>query len=590
MTVNSDKSKMSSRNTEQKDIDNIRRKLDKKILELDEERRRLLESETRFKDFAEASAEWFWESDANHNISLISGEPAGFAFSNLADFSNASYSHSSNAVLKLLQMHIKFVDVIVQSEDVANSTIYTRVSGKPIFDAKGAFLGYRGVGRDVSEVVSLNTRVEFLATHDELTGLPNRNLFRQRLEHSISKSERTGKQILLLFFDLDYLKKVNDEFGQEAGDALLIQAVERISGCARSTDLLCRLGGDDFVMVMEGASPQDGSRIVREIITAFEAPFDINDERVYCSVSVGVSVYPDDTKDPESLLVYADLAMYKAKQNGRNSFEFYTAGLSSMAHQWLDMEQGIHHALKEKLLFLVYQPQFDYKTNKLSGLEVLLRWRHPERGLIPPLEFIKVAEQTSLINQIEAFVLEECCAQLRLWLDAGYKVPRMSVNISLRHLRSPKLSELIIAVTKRHKISPELLCIEISENALHDNVDEVKQNMQRIKNAGFQISLDDFGMGVSSLKGLKEWAVDEVKMGHRFVADLVSSEEDRQIVKAMVALCNALGLHLIGEGVESKEQSVILSDIGCNTMQGYFDSLPLTPAELERKLKKLKLK
>ncbi|MFW5439939.1 MAG: putative bifunctional diguanylate cyclase/phosphodiesterase [Methylophilaceae bacterium] len=588
MTVDTNKLKTTNSSPDQSSTDNTRQKLDKKILELDEERRKLLESEARYRDFAEASAEWFWESDARHNISLVRGGSENFKFSTLTDFSTASHSHTSNEVLKLLQTNKKLVDIVVQSKGEAGDALYMRVSGKPLLDAKGIFIGYRGIGRDVTEVVSQHSRVEFLATHDELTGLPNRNLFRQRLEHSISKAKRAKKQVLLLFFDLDYFKKVNDKLGHDAGDALLIKAVERISTCARSTDILCRLGGDDFVMVMEGASPQDGGRIVREIITAFEPPFDIHGERVYCTVSVGVSVYPDDTKDPESLLLYADLAMYRAKQNGRNSFEFYTAGLNSIAHQWLDMEQGIRHALKEKLLFLVYQPQFDYKTNKLSGLEVLLRWRHPQHGLIPPTEFIKVAEQSTLINQVEAFVLEECCAQLRLWLDAGFKIPRMSVNISLQHLRSTQMSELINTVTKKHGISPELLCIEVSENALFDNVDEVKLNMQRIKNAGFQISIDDFGMGLSSLRDLKEWAVDEVKIDQRFVADLVSSEEDRQIVKAIVALCNALGLHLIGEGVESKEQSDILADSGCNTMQGYFDSLPLTPSELEKKLKKLK--
>lgn len=579
MAVDSKKLKVS-------DADKVRQQLDRKILELDEERRRLIESETRFKDFAHASGEWFWESDASHHIKLLdsqSDEAGDFTFSNLTDLANACYSHPSNELLKIVQAQHKFADFVVQTD---NAT-YTRVSAKPVFDTKGVFLGYRGVGRDVSTTISLNSRAEFLATHDELTGLPNRNLFRQRLEESISKVNRSGKQVLLLFFDLDYLKKVNEKLGRQAGDTLLIQSVERIAGCARSTDLLCRIGGDDFVMVMEGASPEDGSRLVREMIAAFEAPFDIDAEQVYCTVSVGVSVYPDDTKDPESLLAYADLAMYKAKQNGRNSFEFYTAELSSRAHKWLDMEQGIHHALKENLFFIVYQPQFDYKTNKLSGLEALLRWRHPEQGLIPPAEFIKVAEQTSLIKQIETFVLDECCAQLRIWLDAGYKVPRLSVNLSLRHLRSPDLSGLISTTAAKHDISPELLCFEISEDALFDQVDEVKQNMQRIKSAGFQISLDHFGMGASSLRDLKEWAVDEVKIDQRFVADMVSNEEDRQIVRAMVALCNALGLNLIGEGVESKEQSDILTDSGCNTMQGYFDSLPLTAVELEKKLKKL---
>lgn len=547
---------------------------------------KLLESEARYKDFAEASAEWFWEADAQLSIHVVDGEANGFDFANLMDFPIVCHSHSSNELIKLLQANQKFIDVILYSNDEAKNTKYMRVSGKPIFDAKGSFIGYRGVGRDVTESVSINRRVEFLATHDELTGLPNRNLFRQRLEESISKAARSSKQVLLLFFDLDYFKTVNDTLGHDAGDTLLVQAVERISACARSTDVLCRLGGDEFVMVMEGASPQDGNRIVREIIASFEPPFEIHDQRVFCTVSVGVSVYPNDTKDPESLLLYADLAMYRAKQNGRNNFEFYTAGLNFIAHQWLEMEQGIRHALKEKLLFLAYQPQFDYKTKELVGLEALLRWRHPEQGLIPPLEFIQVAEQSLLINQIGEFVVEEGCSQLRRWLDAGLKVPRLSINISPRQLRSSQLCPMLMEVTEKYQIPTALICLEITEHALLGGVDQVTENMQRIKEAGFKVSLDEFGMGHSSLLYLKQWAVDEIKIDQTFVSGLGNNEESQQIVKAIAALGNAMQLGLVAEGVESKEQGDMLALSGCHKMQGYYYSLPLTPQELEKKFKK----
>jgi diguanylate cyclase (GGDEF)-like protein len=559
--------------------------MEMKSLAPNQEIEQLLESEARYKDFAEASAEWFWETDNQLNIDIVGSEVTGFDFSNLKDFSNACHSHTSNEILKLLQAQQKFVDIIVYSTDKAETTRYMRVSGKPILDQQGQFVGYRGVGRDVSEAVSQNRKVEFLATHDELTGLPNRNLFRQRLEHAISKAERSSKQVLLLFFDLDYFKMVNDTLGHDAGDNLLVQAVERISACARSTDILCRLGGDEFVMLMEGASPQDANRIVREIIAEFEPPFEIHDQRVFCTVSIGVSVYPDDTTDPQTLLLYADLAMYRAKQNGRNNFEFYTAGLNFIAHQWLEMEQGIRQALKEKLLFLAYQPQFDYETNDLVGIEALLRWRHPQHGLIPPLEFIMVAEQSALINQIGEFVIEESCAQLRTWLDDGYQVPRLSINLSPRQLRSSGLVKMLKEATEKYQIPPELLCLEITEHALLEGVDEVKQNMQHIKAAGYKVSLDEFGMGHSSLLYLKQWAVDEIKIDHTFVSGLGNSEEDHQIVQAIAALSNALKLGLVAEGVESQEQGDMLALSGCHKMQGYFYSLPLTPLELAKMFK-----
>ena len=557
-----------------------------KSIDSDKERSDLLESEAYYRDFAEASAEWFWETDEQLNIKLVESQADGFDMLNLNDFPNICHSHTSNELLKIIKARQKLVDIIIYSSGKDDVMQYMRVSAKPILNQHGEFVGYRGVGRDVTQSVSQNQRTEFLASHDELTGLPNRNLFRQRLEDSISKAERSSKQVLLLFFDLDYFKMVNDTLGHDAGDKLLIQAVERISACARSTDLLCRLGGDEFVMVMEGASPQDGNRIVRAIIAAFEPPFDIHDQRVFCTVSVGVSVYPEDTKDPETLLLYADLAMYRAKQNGRNNFEFYTSGLNFIAHQWLEMEQGIRQALKDNLLFLAYQPQFDYETNALVGVEALLRWRHPQHGLIPPLEFIQVAEQSALINQVGEFVFEESCAQLRKWLDAGYQVPRISINISPRQLRSSQLSQMLLTITEKHQISPEVICLEITEHALLEGSVEVKNNMQKIKEAGFKVSLDEFGLGNLSLMYLMQWNVDEIKIDQSFVSELGQNKENDQLVNAIAALSGALKLGVVAEGVESQEQGDILADSGCHQMQGYFYSLPLTPKELEKTIKK----
>lgn len=558
----------------------------KEIIELNEEKQRLIKSEARFRDFAEASADWFWESDEQLKINATTGGPAGLSSYSLMDLAEACHSHTSNEMLKTLQEHKRFVDFVVHFTDELGKLAYLRISGKPVFEDDGSFAGYRGVGRDVSEIVALNRKVEFLASHDELTGLPNRSLFRQRLEHAIAKAARTGQQVLLLFFDLDRFKLINDTLGHEAGDQLLIMATKRITEKARATDILCRLGGDEFVMLMEGASPQDGHRLVRDIIAAFSTPFEILQQRVYCTTSIGVSVYPDDTQDPQTLVVYADLAMYRAKQNGRNDFEFYTSNLNFIAHQWLDMENGIRHALTENQFFVLFQPQIENEKNQLVGMEALLRWRHPERGLIPPLEFIKIAEQSSLINQIGEWVMDVTCAKIRAWLDKGLSVPRVSVNISARHLRSESLVKMLCSITDKYGISPEMMCIEITEHALLEEGDTVKKNMRQIKEAGFGISLDDFGMGHSSLLYLKRWAVDEVKIDRSFVDGLVSSAEDRVIVKAIVALGDALGLQLVGEGVENQLQADILSESGCKNVQGYFYSPPIEAKEMEIWLKR----
>ena len=566
--------------------DRVSTKLDKKLLELNEEKQKLMESEARFRDFAEASADWFWESDDHLKINALTGGPAGLNFYSLTDLAEACHSHTSNEMLKIVQTHKRFADFVVHFTDEMGKLVYLRVSGKPVFASDGGFIGYRGVGRDVSEMVALNRRIEFLASHDELTGLPNRSLFRQRLEHAVAKAGRSNSQVLLLFFDLDHFKLVNDTLGHEAGDQLLILATKRITERVRTTDVLCRLGGDEFVMVMEGASPQDGHRLVREIISAFAVPFEIQKQKVYCTVSIGVSVFPDDTKDPQTMLEYADLAMYRAKQNGRNDFEFYTSNLNFIAHQWLDMENGIRQALKEKQLFLVYQPQVDTVNQKLVGMEALLRWRHPERGLIPPLEFIKIAEQSALINHIGDRVFEAACIQIRAWLDSGFLVPRVSINISARHLRAESLSKSLIAIAAKYNILPTLICIEITEHALLEEIDIVKKNMRLIKEAGFSISLDDFGMGHSSLLYLKRWSVDEVKIDRTFVEGLVNSEEDRVIVNAIVALGDALGLNIVGEGIENQQQADILAASGCKSVQGYFYCTPISPLEMEAWLKK----
>ncbi|MFM9835959.1 MAG: EAL domain-containing protein [Methylophilaceae bacterium] len=566
--------------------DRVRAKLDEKIVELNEERKKLIENEVRLRDFAEASADWFWETNDQLIIEALTGGNEWFNLSNLEDLANICQNQTSNEVLKALQTHQKITDLVVHTTNGKGKPTFTRISGKPVFNNKNAFIGYRGVGRDVTDTISLNRRVEYLATHDELTGLPNRSMFRQRLEHAIAKAERVNSQVLLLFFDLDHFKQINDTLGHDAGDQLLVLATKRIAERARSTDILCRLGGDEFVMVMENASPQDGHRLVRDIIAAFAVPFELKEQRIYSTVSIGVSVYPDDTTDPQTLLLYSDLAMYRAKQNGRNDFEFYTIGLNYIAHQWLDMEHDIRKALKENQMFVVFQPQVDHKSQKLFGMETLLRWRHPERGLIPPMEFIKIAEQSSLINDIGEFVLEESCKQIRDWLDKGYQVPRVSVNISARHLRSVNLSKSLTAITAKYEVPPELICIEITEHALLEYADAVKKNMRHIKDNGYKVSLDDFGVGHSSLLYLKRWSVDEVKIDRVFVENIVSSEDDRLIVKAIIALGDALGLNLVGEGVESQLQSDILAENGCKIMQGYLYSLPISATEMQTWLKK----
>ncbi len=565
--------------------DRVRAKLDDKVAELNAEKQKLLLSEARFKDFAEAAADWFWEADESLKLHSLTGGPKLLSGSHLGDLAADCQHYAPDALLNALKTYKAFTDFVMCISDENDHLLHLRMSGKPVFEA-GKFIGYRGVGRDVTEMVALANRLEYLASHDELTGLPNRSLFRQRLEHAIIKAERANSQVLLMFLDLDHFKAINDSLGHDAGDELLVLASKRIADKVRASDVLCRIGGDEFVMIMEGASPEDSRRLMRDMINAFAAPFEIKNQAVHCTLSIGVSVYPDDTKEPQTMLLYADLAMYRAKQNGRNNFEFYTSKLNVAAHLWQDMENGIRTALKENQFYLTYQPQLAVAQQQLIGMEALLRWRHPERGLIPPLEFIKVAEKSTLINQIGDWVFDATCKQIRAWLDAGYSVPRVSVNVSARQLRSENLSHSFSAVAASYQLAPSLLCIEITEHALLEDVDAVKNNMREIKQAGFSISLDDFGMGHSSLLYLKRWSVDELKIDRSFIDGLVNGEEDKLIVKAIIALGDALGLSLVGEGVETQAQADILIASGCNHLQGYLYSPPVEAKELITWLKK----
>jgi len=566
-----------------------RDKFDKKQYDLVQEREKLLESEARFRDFAEAAADWFWESNSELNIQLLTGGPKALTSSSLINLAESCFNQTTNEFLKLLESRQRFANYVIEFLDENQNHIYLRISGKPVFNQSSVFVGYRGVGTDVTETILLNRRIEHLAAHDELTGLPNRSLFRQRLEYAVAKAERSNKQVLVLFFDLDHFKMVNDMLGHEAGDQLLKLASMRIKDNVRATDILCRLGGDEFVMVMEGASPHDGHRLVRDIIASFVKPFEISSQLVYSTVSIGVSVYPNDTFDPQTLVLYADLAMYRAKQNGRNNFEFYTSDLNFIAHQWVDMEESLRQALRDNQLSILYQPQLNHlDTNKMIGMEALLRWRHPERGFIPPTEFIKIAEQSSIINQIGDWVLDTVCRQIREWADKGFKVPRVSVNISARHLRSDLFSKTLITIIEKYRIDPRLLCIEIREHALIEDDNIVKKNLRFIKDVGLKISLDDFGMGHSSIFYLKRWAIDELKIDRTFIEGIASNEDDTNVIKAIAALGQILGLNLIAEGVETKEQVEKLAEIGYYNLQGFYFAAGLTSKELEFWLKKPK--
>ncbi|MGJ0515763.1 MAG: two-component system response regulator [Methylomicrobium sp.] len=564
----------------------LQSKLNKKLAELKSEHNRLLESEQRFRDYAEASSDWFWEADQNMVITKITSGPQellSFTLSGLAEqIENGPDSVDSNHFyLESLREKKAFQDVILDFKGGNQRALSIRFSGKPCYDSLGIFQGYRGVGRDVTETVALIHKIEYLATHDELTGLPNRTHFWERLNLALNRARLNVGQVILLFIDVDHFKRINDTLGHDAGDLLLLEIARRIRQAIRDHDTMARIGSDEFVLVIEDASPSGAHRVALDVLKQFEAPMLVHEHRIFVTVSIGLSVYPDDTQQAQMLLSYADLAMYRAKEKGRNSFHYYTDELNIAAREWLAIENGLHQALERDELFLMYQPQIDLKSCRLEGVEALIRWRHPERGLIMPDKFIPIAEQSGLIVSIGQWCLNTVCRQIRAWDKENFYVPRVAVNISARHVHNNRISEDLRAALEAHGVESGRLGIEITEHTLLENVDTICDTLNEIHRRGTYLSLDDFGTGYSSLGYLKHMPVDELKIDRSFIRGIADQEDDIAIVKAVIALGKTLGKKVLAEGVESFEQANALETLGCDAIQGYLIAKPLTVADLK---------
>lgn len=565
----------------------LQSKLSEKLAELEQQHNQLLESEQRFRDYAEASADWFWEADEHLVISQITRGPKELLLKKLSDLASIiDYStctaDPNGQFLQALQQKEAFQDLILDFSEQQPHPLIIRFSGKPVCDHMNRFLGYHGVGRDVTETVALIRKIEYLATHDELTGLPNRAYFWEQLKLMLTRAKKDAFQVILLFIDVDNFKRINDTMGHDAGDQLLVEIARRIGQDIRNHDMVARIGGDEFVLVMEDACPTDAHRIALDILKMFEMPVLIRDQRIFITVSIGLSVYPDDTRQMQMLVSFADLAMYRAKEKGRNNFQYYTDELNTAACEWVSIENGLRLALERNELFLVYQPQINAKNHRFEGVEALIRWQHPQQGMmIRPDKFIPIAEQSDLIITLGQWCLNAVCRQIKIWDREGITVPRVSVNISACHTRNNRISEDIRHLLSLHRISSGRLGIEITEHTLMENVDSIRDTLDEIHRNGIYLSLDDFGTGYSSLGYLKRIPVDELKIDRSFIHGIADREDDRAIVKAIIALGQTLGKQVVAEGVENVEQANMLRELNCDIIQGYLIAKPLKTTELK---------
>ena len=455
----------------------------------------------------------------------------------------------------------------------------------------GITLRYRRlIGEKETERLAQEERIRHQAYHDALTGLPNRASFAEHIEEAVRRARRTGWTLSVMFLDLDRFKVINDSLGHDSGDQLLRVAAGRIKRSVRDSDMLFRMGGDEFTVLLESVrGPEETAAVARRIIDAIAEPIQLQQHEIRTTVSIGMALFPKDDPTGERLVKSADTAMYRAKELGRNRFEFFTAEMNRRVENQLLLGAALRHAIKEKEFVLHFQPRVAATSRKVVGVEALLRWRHPERGLVPPADFVPLLEETDLITQVGDWVLQAACRQAREWQELGLSL-RVSVNISSRQFRSASLVDSVAATLQASGLAPGSLELELTESLLVENAEGAISMMARLKLLGVVLSIDDFGTGYSSFGYLRQFPIDFLKVDRVFVREVDRNPKDAAIVRAISALARSLGIGFVAEGVEEPSQAEYLETCDCAEMQGYLFSPPVPAEELPEILSRFGLR
>lgn len=482
--------------------------------------------------------------------------------------------------------------VLHNHKDLEGRSHYVEIAASPLLNEEGACVGIIESARDVTkhldtlnELKAKSTELDYQAHHDTLTGLPNRTLYHDRIDQAIQKAKRLDKKFTLFFIDLDHFKEVNDSLGHDAGDRVLLEATKRLKECLRAEDTLSRLGGDEFTVLIENVEKvEDISRVAQNISDTLREPFMIEGRKIYLSCSIGISSYPEDSIHANDLLKFADNAMYKAKNEGRDNFQFYSKGMTALVFERIEMEANIRKALKNDEFRVYYQPQYNAKTEQIIGMEALIRWKHPSRGLLSPMEFIPLAEKSSLIIEVDNWVMQSAMKQISTWYKKGLNPGVLSLNLAIKQLESPTFIERLQIYMNEADFQAQWLKLELLERDVMQRPQESVEKLQILHKLGVELAIDDFGTGQSSLTYLKRFPLDQLKIDHSFVEDIHQEEEDNAIVTTIIALAKALKLDVIAEGVETKEQLDFLLKNGCENIQGYYLSRPVEPTSIEKLL------
>jgi diguanylate cyclase (GGDEF)-like protein len=431
------------------------------------------------------------------------------------------------------------------------------------------------------EKTKADERIEYLASHDSLTKLPNRDTFNELLHNAIERAHRHQRQFALLFIDLDRFKVINDSLGHDAGDILLLETADRLRDALRGSDVVARLGGDEFVVILEEtAEREDVENIARYLLSVLSQPLQLSGHECHTTASIGIAMYPSNGADAQTLTKNADMAMYLAKEDGKNGFRFFTKEIKTQSIERLTLESALRRALERDQFALHYQPKVDIATGQITGVEALLRWTHPELGVLPPMQFIPLAEETGLIVPIGRWVLKEACAQNMAWQRRGLRPVSMAVNLSPRQFADERLLQDIDEALAASGMSPVLLQLEVTESMVMRNVSRAIKVLDAIQSRGIRLAIDDFGTGYSSMSLMKQFPIDTIKIDRSFVRDLPQDTEDRAIAQAIISMGKALGMTVVAEGVETTAQEAFLRDHACDEMQGYLYSKPVTPQQM----------
>ena len=482
--------------------------------------------------------------------------------------------------------------LVTEHEDMASevrliakngSISWVYIQATSLHSKEGKLLGFLGSVSDISELKKAQIQMENLAFYDPLTGLANRRLFKNRLAKAVKSVQRSDKSIALLFLDLDQFKRINDTLGHDVGDSLLQEIARRLDHNVRENDTVSRIGGDEFTILLTDVNNTKDVQIVAEkILHSLSRPFMLNGQDIISTVSIGITMTPEDSIEPNTLMKNADLAMYRAKELGRNNFQFFSEDMNTAILHNLEIEKELNLAIKRNQFVLMYQPKIGLADNKITGVETLVRWRHPEKGIIPPDNFIPIAEETGQIIKIGAWVLEHSCHEMGALIREGLmpEDSKVAVNLSAKQFSDPDLLQTVLNILVQSKIDPTNLELEITESIIMDDVEAAINIMETIKSKGIHLAIDDFGTGYSSLAYLKRFPIDVLKVDRSFVMDIPEDKTDMAITSAVIAMAHKLSMKVVAEGIETKEQLDFLRENNCDDGQGYLLSRPLTLPQL----------